>query len=298
MSGPWGGGNKTLQLLVSELSSDFKITYELSNDVDIIYCHDPKPDENGLWYQDFIDHRDKFGSKIIQRVGDVGSHRGADITNLVKQSTHMSDFVIFPSYWAKKAVEFKNKNCCIIPNAPLDEFYRHRDKAKASKKFRILTHHWSTNDLKGFEIYQKLGKIISQSDTDIEFHYVGRYSEKFKSEGITLLPPMDVGELARIIPEYDLYLTASQLEAGANHVLEAIASGLPILYRSNGGSIQEYCCNYGIEYFEIEDLLLSIDTIRSNYGIFKAQVSEYNNKTDRLINLYKQVILTVSKGAL
>ena len=57
-SGPWGGGNKFVKNLASKLKSlKFKVTYELSPDVDIIFCFDHRPNSAGLWYQDFLNHK-------------------------------------------------------------------------------------------------------------------------------------------------------------------------------------------------------------------------------------------------
>ena len=95
VSGPWGGGNKTLASLVSAL--DTRIVFDLDDDVDVIFCVDPRPNENGLGYQDFLNHKFYNGSKIIQRVGDVGTHGKPELTELVKQSIKYSDVCIFQS---------------------------------------------------------------------------------------------------------------------------------------------------------------------------------------------------------
>ena len=63
-----------------------------------------------------------FGSKIIQRVGDVGTHGKPDLTDLVKQSIQYSDVCIFPSQWALDYVNASD-NSIVIPNGPLSDFY-------------------------------------------------------------------------------------------------------------------------------------------------------------------------------
>ena len=295
VSGPWGGGNKTLAALVEALREDHEVTFSLDNDVDIIYCQDPKPGPDGLWYQDFLNHKVKYGSKIIQRVGDVGTHRGPQITNLVKDTTNYSDVVIFPSDWAKRAIEFNKTNYFVIHNAPNDEFYNHRNtslKTKVSDKIKIVTHHWSTNDMKGFEIYESLGKYAKQNK-HIEFCYIGRYSDRFGCDGITVESPKDVTELSKVLPLYDVYLTASKLEAGANHVLEGMACGLPTLYRSGGGSIDEYCCQYGLQYKSFEELVRVIEHMKNMYAPYKSQVMSYKNKISDVITTYAKIIGSV-----
>jgi len=293
VSGPWGGGNKTLSALVSILGEEHDITFKLDPTVDVIYCQDPKPGPDGLWYQDFLNHRVKFGSKIIQRIGDVGSHRGPEVTQLVKQSSQHSDIVIFPSDWARRAIGFDKSNYYVIHNAPNDNFYEHRDNniAQIPKELplRIITHHWSTNDLKGFDIYEKLG-LYAMANQSIEFCYVGRYSDSFKFDGINVVEPKDVSTLAEIIPTYDVYLTASKLEAGANHVIEGIACGLPVLFREGGGSIDEYCSPYGIRYDNFPQLISAIQFMRNNYAGYKAQALRYDSKISDVMHTYRTII--------
>jgi hypothetical protein len=292
VSGPWGGGNKTLQALVETLKKKHEVTYALDDDVDIIYCQDPKPGPDGLWYQDFLNHKMKFGTKIVQRVGDVGTHRGPQITKLVQETATYSDIVIFPSDWSRHAIGFNKTNYFVIHNAPNDSFYAHRDTSlqlKRKDQLRVVTHHWSTNDMKGFEIYEALGKYAKDNDF-LDFSYIGRYSDKFEHDGLTLEEPKGAEELAKMLPTNDVYLTASKLEAGANHVLEGLACGLPVLYRSGGGSIDEYCCQYGLQYTNFEELLTVLEHIRNVYAPFKSQVLKYNHKISGVIDTYAEII--------
>ena len=65
VSGPWGGGNKSVTALHERLiEENFEIADTLSDDVKIIFCFDPRPDNTGLWYGDFLNH--KYTFYIIQ----------------------------------------------------------------------------------------------------------------------------------------------------------------------------------------------------------------------------------------
>ena len=288
--GPWGGGNKFVTILAEYLEKlNYNVVYELSHDVDIIFCFDPRPNSEGIWYQDFINHKVKHGSKIIQRVGDVGTHSKPDLNLLVKESTKISDYVIFPSKWSKNKIGFEKDNFSIIHNAPLPIFYNHKNKIN-SKKLKLVTHHWSTNEKKGFNIYEYLGEAISKELIEnIEFTFIGRYNHSYSSNGINLVKPMDELNLSLVLPKYDLYLTASLEEAGANHVLEAMACGLPVLYRSGGGSINEYCKNHGIEYDSKEKLLEILRIISKS----KIPTKKYNNTITESIKEYEKIICKI-----
>ncbi len=96
--------------------------------------------------------------------------------------------------------------------------------------------------------------------------------------------------LAKQLPEHDVYLTASIEEAGANHVLEAMASGLPVVYRANGGSIENYCESYGERFENFEELLSQLRHISSNYRKYKERVLSYENVNDRVVDKYIEIM--------
>jgi len=286
VSGPWGGGNKLLSSLVSSLAD--KVTFDLTDDVDIIFCMDPRPNHQGLWYQDYLNHKTKYGSKIVQRVGDVGTHGKPQLTQLIRDSVVYSDFCIFPSQWASDYID-DQMNSIIIPNAPLDCFYEDRTRRIIpNQPVRVVTHHWSDNIRKGFDLYSEFART---NPFDVEFTYIGRYSSDYNLQGINYIPPKDKSELKSILPTYDIYLTASEEEAGANHVLEAMASGLPVLYRDSGGSIVEYCSDYGLEYDSIDSLIRQLSKCIEDYEKYKMKVLNYNERIENVIERYLGIIL-------
>ena len=300
--GPWGGGNKTLSLLSKSLLEEegIDLVYDLSHrDIDIIFCIDPKPDNTGIWHQNFLDYKSNINNnvKIIQRVGDLGTHRGQEITKLVHQTINMSDFLIFPSDWARKAIGFKKSNYVIIQNSPMKIFYTNRTKQKKINRenIKVVTHHWSDNPKKGFQTYQEFGSLIKDKK-NISFTYIGRYNQNYSSEGIEIIEPKNADELSQILPNFDIYLTASELEAGANHVLEGLAAGLPVLYKTNGGSIEEYCFNYGFEYYDTDSLYEALKNCISNYKFIVDKAYDYNDILSNQIKDYLDVIKHVYSG--
>ena len=298
ISGPWGGGNKTVTSLAERMKSQgHEVCFELIDNIDIIFCFDPRPNNAGEWYQTFIEYRNQNPDcKIIQRVGDIGTHGKPELTNLVLQSTQLSDFLVFPSDWARKAIKFNKKNYDIIPNSPLKVFYSNRKLNEITdNNIKIVTHHWSTNELKGFELYKKLRDKISQKTTskenfNYEFTYIGRAPKDLNAEGITIIDPLEAEPLSKEISNHHIYLTASLVEAGANHVLEAMAAGLPIVYHSQGGSIPEYCAGYGIEYSEFDGMLTALSHIVTNYKYFRKKVTKFDRIIDDTVDDYIDII--------
>jgi len=253
--GPWGGGSKILLAIIQECQNRgheilLEEQHKSCDKVDAILCVDPRPVQ-GVNYRDILDLRSRSECPLIQRVGDIGTHGKPDLYEMVLKTTKLADAVIFPSEWVKNVIEFNGKFEIIKNGADKRFFENKKSTFDLGKKIRVITHHWSNNQAKGFDTYQQLSSFC-ESSNDFEFTYIGRapIGNNFQ----THLAPMDVEGLVKELPKHDIYLTASKWEAGANHVLEAMAIGLPILYHVDGGSIPEYCSSNGLSFENVEDV--------------------------------------------
>ena len=238
INGPWGGGNVLVKTLDRRLvSQGHVVTTDPSIEPDVIICFDPRrgSQPNLLGYEDLKHAYPDV--PIVQRVGDLGTHGKPQLWEMVLMSVPRSDAVIFPSAWAMTRVkealpDVDQKDWHVISNAPDKKFI---------KRPRCVTHHWSTNPKKGFDFYERLCL-----EDDIDFTFIGRVPNDVhltKHVG-----PIDATRLSSLLPRFDVYITASVDEAGANHVCEAMACGLPIIYHQDGGSIPEYVGKRGIPF--------------------------------------------------
>ncbi|MAH49640.1 hypothetical protein CMI37_27705 [Candidatus Pacearchaeota archaeon] len=291
-TGPWGGGAKTVNKLVDHLTHfGHSVVYRLERGIDVIFCIDPRPNDYGENYHHLLQYKKRNSIKIIQRVGDVGTHGKPELTEYVKFCLDKSDFFIFPSEWAKEKIQFEGKNCSVIHNAPQEDFYNHRGgKTDISKKPKIITHHWSTNPKKGFDLYEQFD-VYCRETGEYEFYYMGQVPPGVMF--VNYHPPVDVAQLSYGLPKFDIYLTASEDEAGANHVLEALACGLPVVYRSSGGSIVNYCKKYGLEYSTFDELISSIKKVVDDYSTYKNEVLRYKRTNIEVVSKYYDIIQQV-----
>lgn len=258
VGGPWGGGSKVLNAITQECRNrghELFFEEQIQKDVDVIFCFDPRSTQK-VGYDDL--RRQKSDKNVlIQRVGDLGTHGKPELFDLVSKTAPIADKVIFPSNWAlnflKSRVKLTNE-CLVIKNAPLENFFVHRNSHKNfTDKIRIVSHHWSDNVMKGFEVYEELDRFCERNKERYDFTFIGRKPSSLNLKNY--IEPQDIEGLIRILPSHHVYITASKREAGANHVLEALALGLPVLYHIDGGSINEYCQDYGISYKNSEDLI-------------------------------------------
>ena len=292
VTGPWGGGNKTVAKLCERLQSDgHEVVHHLGHDdIDLLFCFDPRDNEYKEWYQDYFNYRNTFSVPLIQRVGDCGTHGKPKLTALVKNSVRASDFVIFPSEWAKKLIGFRGNNCAVIHNAPLAEFHKlKKGRTEALDKVRLVTHHWSPNPKKGYALYKKLDDYIKDRE-DISFTYIGQWPIAPLVNSEYYPPTGDNDFISEKMSECDIYLTASEEEAGANHVLEGMACGLPVVYHTNGGSIPEYCGDNGVGFEDFDQMIAAIQSVKQDYGRYKNNVLKYDESIENVIDKYVEII--------
>ena len=294
--GPWGGGVKTVNKLSERLLQDgHTVVYQLQEGIDVIFCFDPRPNSFGENIDHLYAYRKAFPStKIIQRVGDVGTHGKPELTSTVRNCLKRSDYFIFPSKWAMEYVDYSGDDCSVIYNCPMKEFYQNRnERTQLPAVPRVVTHHWSTNQKKGFDLYRQFDEFCQETG-EFEFNYIGQVPNGYNFRNQN--SPMPVSGLVDVLPNYDIYLTASEEEAGANHVLESLAAGLPIVYRDTGGSIPEYCSLGGVQYSNFSTMIESLRKVRDSYVSYKKDCLKYSDTNDMVVEEYGKIIRRVYEG--
>jgi len=265
VAGPWGGGNRTIKALHDVLIlNDHTPVYDIREKFDVIYCHDPRPNDEGIRYEHLLWLKDNKGIPIFQRVGDVFFHRGQEYTDYLKETLKYSDKVSYITPWAAKFLEQEideNKHVVHMLRPP-KSFYVDRKK-RDDKKIRMLTHHWSTNPLKGFDFYLEIDKVLERY-SNLEFFYLGRKPDDFKPKNIKVIEVKDEKGVIEELRSADLYVTASKFETGGNHIVEAMANSLPVLYHKDGGGICDLSLDNGYSYSNIEDFQVELSKMIKN----------------------------------
>lgn len=271
VDGPWGGGSKILSKIVTEsLRRSHSVFFEeelVSNGpYDVMFCADPR-DTPLISYREVLKFKQNFSkTKLVQRIGDLGTHGKPELLDLVKATSSHSDALVFPSQWAKDYLSSLHPCQYVIQNAALEDFVDSQEKCSlydSSDCLKIVTHHWSNNQMKGFDVYEKLDNFCLERGKSAQFTFIGRKPDNIKITNH--IQPLDVASLIRELPKHNFYVTASKEEAGANHVLEAMSLGLHVFYGPNGGSINEYCSNK------------SIGTMYTDFNHLAMLLSDQNN---------------------
>ncbi len=242
VKGPWGGGNLFVKSFVNEMTNlGHTIVHNFEKDIDVIFVQDPRYDDLGISINEVIAYKQSYGSKvkIIQRINECDARKSTnDVDPLLSECSKYIDHALFVSEWIKDYHLKRSWHCnnsSVLING-VDDFYVPRAKLN-NGKLNIVTHHWSDNYMKGFDIYDLIDDEVGKRD-NITFTYIGRERGTFKNTNI--IKPLHGEDLAKELGRYDLYVSASKFDPGPNHVLEAISCQIPTYAHVDGGGAVEF----------------------------------------------------------
>jgi len=300
----FGGGNQFLNNLIQYLSSKYiNIVYDLTdNDIDMIFMMDPrKLTLNKITLDMVIQYKITHPNVIvIQRVNDSDKPRDAinvlDPITLKSLNTVVTT-PIFVSEFTKEYYESKGYagNSYVIMNGcNINHFAPKQNYVYDPKIIRIVTHHWSDNWNKGFEFYNALDEYINLHP-EIEFTFIGRkYNAKYTPKNVKIIGPFSGKELGDKLKEFDLYITGAKWENCPMHVVEALASGLPILYYDNLGGGVPLCQKYGESYHTVDEMIEKLNMMIPNLLEYRTKIN-YNELSSEICNdrYYDAIISTL-----
>ena len=197
------------------------------------------------------------------------------------------------SSWLKSLFnKINNKNQIIIKNGADNKIFT-KNTLNSGKKIKIVTHHFSNNYLKGFKFYKKLNDILSETyySDKFEFTIIGNKPKDLDFYNSKVIGPLSKDKLSEEIKLHDVYITASVNEPGANHVVEGLSCGLPVLYYDSG-SMSEYVSEYGIKFSD-ETFLDQLDSLGKKLPELKKKMINYDYSAkimcEEYFNFFKKI---------
>lgn len=179
--------------------------------------------------------------KVVLRVNENDARKGTTGVDaaLVKVSEHI-DGTVWVSDWMWEYFHqrgWKCRNSEIIINGVDLEIFRPGEKLD-NGKINIVAHHWSDNRMKGADVYEALDEFVGRNPERFTFTYIGRTRSRF--EHATVIGPLHGKRLGDELGKYDVYVSGSLHDPGPNHIIEALACGLPTLVHKDGGGCVEF----------------------------------------------------------
>jgi len=203
---------------------------------------------------------------IIHRINECDERKNTKHMNRkLRAVNYIADSTVYVGSWLKN-LNLKHPNSrkdfdSVILNGSDATIYN-------SEKFipwagngpiKLVTHHWSSNLMKGWDVYLKLDSLLSQDywKQRFTFTYIGKLPKRVTLKNSNHILPLGGVDLVKKISSHHGYITASINEPGGNHQNEGALCGLPLLYRDSG-CMPEYCNGFGVSFNEsnLEDKLI------------------------------------------
>jgi len=301
---PWGGGSHFITAFHDYLvQKGYTIAFDLIPGIDVIFMFDPRPSQEGSSVEEIYRYKILNPScKIIQRINDTDIARPLDRpwrVNLLLKANQIVDHTIFISEWIKNhyidnGFNKRKLNSVIINGCNSKWYYPNLPKTINTSSIKLITHHWSDNFMKGFDVYNFLDEYVKKRD-NIAFTYMGRYNNQYSPKNIKIIDPVYGPRVGEILREHDIYVTGARFEACGMHHIEAASCGLPVLYHRDGGAVPEVCKNHGVEFDSVDSFISSLDDITLRYEKIKSCIDYKYLSFKRCFSEYESILLDCKK---
>lgn len=271
---PYGGGNQFMLALqrAMEMQGVETTVNKLSSSVDVHIC-------NSCWFdhKKFQKKAASFPVRMIHRIdGPVTLYRGEgrdEDERIFELNQQFASATVFQSAYSFKqsyGLGFKAVSPVIIHNSVNDAIFNATGRVpyEEGRKIRLVSSAWSDNPRKGGAFLKWLDGHL---DWDrFEYTFIGRVKEEF--ENIKHVQAVPSEELANYLRQHDMYLSVSLHEPCSNALLEALACGLPALYRNDGGN-PELVSFGGLPFNDEKDVLDKLDRLAQHINSFQRLIA-------------------------
>lgn len=288
---PAGGGNQALRALVDELDRR-GVAVELqtiSARTRACLFNSFNFDHERL---ELMAARTDGATRMVHRVGAVTSlYRGFDdgTDALVGEINHkLADATIAISratveMYRQIGIELVEPH--VIHN-PCDRRIFHpegRLPFRRDRRTRLISTAWSDNPKKGAPVFAWLEMELDPARFDLTF--VGNSPVPFQRA--RHIPPVTPVELASLLRDHDVFVTATENDAYSNALVEALSCGLPALYLDSGGS-NEAVNDAGFAFATKEEVPQLLDRLVDEYEARQAAISLPS--LDEIVDRYLDVL--------
>ena len=270
---PYGGGNQFMLALRKELER-MKVRVVLNKirpDVDVYIC-------NSAWFDTMAFEEKLYGKplRVIHRIDGPttlyrgeGSEEDDKIFNLNSRFASATAFQSAYSLVKSCNLGYSPISPIIIHNAVDGDVFHNRGRVEYNHtdKISLISTAWSDNPRKGGPFYKWLDENLDFNR--FEYTFVGRVKQEFSN--IKHITPQDSESLAEILRGHHIYIAASQHEPCSNALIEALACGLPALYRNDGGN-SELVQFGGLPFDGKDDFFEKLNRIVENYTSFQSSI--------------------------
>jgi glycosyltransferase involved in cell wall biosynthesis len=285
--GAFGGGNQFGKLLAEHLQKNgHKVFFDLKQpDLDLILMTDPRKRLRSVAFGpiEILQYVRQINKRVIlvQRINECDERKETrGLNKYLSVANKIMDHTVFISSWLEQIHRDQNsftKESTVIKNgADRSIFFFEQHKQSLNRKIRIVTHHWSANWNKGWDVYTSLDQQLSETSLGerFSFHYIGNTPKEITLRATELQPPTFGTELANQLQQHDIYLSASLNEPAGMHHIEGAACGLPIVFRESG-ALPEYCAGFGEKFLGPDDVIDALERLVKKFDSYTSALETY-----------------------
>jgi glycosyltransferase involved in cell wall biosynthesis len=276
---PYGGGNQFLLALKNELAGRGVDVGERRIGPRTRHVLFNSFNFDMDWLRAQLSDKSSRGIHTVHRVdGPISAYRGKDIEvdrKILEINRDLADATVFQSQYSmdehrRIGLDFGD-NAHVIMNAVNAAIFHPNGRIpfphNGSRKIRLVTTSWSPNRRKGADVYEWLDAELDFSTFD--FIFIGNTPSTFRN--IKVVPPVPSEQLADMLRQQDVYITASQNDPCSNALTEALACGMPALYRNSGGH-PEIVKQAGLGFDDAPEVPALLDRIVENHRQFQTAI--------------------------
>ncbi len=218
--------------------------------------------------------RRRKGSAIVHRIDGVTALYGRNtpgVDQLVVKINRFADSTVFQSKFSQTSFEkigLQAKHDCVINNGvPADIFYPlvgTGNSGRDHRKIKLIAVSWSSNMMKGFETLAKISLL-----NNVTLTFVGNWPPSINPGQTQIIPPLSENKIAQLLRHQDAFVHVAFNDPSSNAIIEALACGLPVLYRDSGGN-SELVRDCGMPIND--NLTNSIEQFMDEYPILRQRV--------------------------
>ncbi|MCB0108921.1 MAG: glycosyltransferase family 4 protein [Caldilineaceae bacterium] len=271
---PHGGGNQFMLALEEWLAQEHVTVLhnQLHEGIDAYLLNSIHFDVDS-----FLDFQRSHRLAVVHRIdGPIHLIRGYDRDKdelAFRLNATFASATVLQSHWSHQRLlemGFDPVNPVVIHNGVNPQIFHRRGKIPFARdrKIRLISSSWSDNPRKGGPVYKWIEEHLDWER--FEYTFVGRASEEFTR--IKQIEPVPSEQLADLLRQHDIYITASQNDPCSNALIEALACGLPALYFDDGGH-PELVDQGGLPFRNCEEIPHQLDQLVENYEIFQSLIT-------------------------
>ena len=214
--------------------------------------------------------------RMVHRVdGPIGVYRGFDDGTdgrIAAMNAELAQATVCQSHFsldAHRRLGIALADPVVITNAPDPAIFHPPPEREPSggRRVRVVASSWSDNPRKGVDVLEAIAAAADAGRYELTF--AGRAPAGLT--GWTTIGPLASDELADLLRAQDCYVAASLDDPCSNALLEALACGLPALYRRSGGH-PELVGEAGVGFDGPDDAVTTLDRLAAELDDRRAAI--------------------------